>query len=136
MVNLPEHELVWSFTRSGGPGGQHANTSDTRAVVRWDVAGSAALTDAQRARLLERWKPRLTAQGVLILSADSHRSQTRNRAEVLQRLQALLDAGLAPPPPARRATRPSRAATEQRLGAKHRRSERKQERRKPSSEDY
>lgn len=129
---VPEAELAWTFTRSGGPGGQHANTSDTRAVLRWDVGRSAALTDVQRRRVLRRLAHRLTDDGVLILAADTHRSQTRNREEAVRRLRALLDTALAPPPPPRRPTRPSRSAVERRLAAKRYRAERKALRRPPA----
>jgi ribosome-associated protein len=119
-IVVPEAELVERFSHSSGPGGQSVNTSDTRVELRWDVANSAALTDAQRARLLDRLAGRLVG-GILIVTASEFRSQWRNRQAARARMSALLAEGLRPPPAARRATRPSRAARERRLtGKKHR----------------
>ncbi len=120
-------ELSWRFGRSGGPGGQHANTSDTRAEVRFDVAASPSLGPRQRARLLERLGPVVTAA-----AADS-RSQARNRELALERLRSKLAAALRVTRP-RRPTRPGMAARERRLEDKRRRSERKQARRRPDEE--
>jgi ribosome-associated protein len=115
-------------SRSGGPGGQHANTSDSRVEVRFSVADSTALGPRQRARLLERLGPVVRA-----VASDS-RSQARNRAVALERLSARLAGGLAVDPP-RRPTRPSRGAKEARLREKQRRSARKQDRRRPGPDD-
>lgn len=120
---IPVAELRWRFTRSGGPGGQHANTADTRVEVRFDIAGSPSLTDAQRARLLERVGPEARA-----VAADS-RSQARNRELAMERLAERLAEGLVVPTQ-RRATRPSRGSVNRRLEAKRHRSERKASRRR------
>jgi ribosome-associated protein len=120
-------ELSWRFGRSGGPGGQHANTSDTRAEVRFDVASSPSLGPRQRARILDRLGPVVTAA-----AADS-RSQARNRELALERLRSKLAAALRVERP-RRPTRPGTAARERRLEDKKRRSERKQARRRPDEE--
>jgi ribosome-associated protein len=125
---IPRSELEWRVSRSGGPGGQHANTSDSRVEVRFSVADSTALGPRQRARLLERVGPVVRA-----VAADS-RSQARNRAIALDRLVARLAAGLATEP-ARRPTRPSRGAKQRRLRDKRHRSERKQSRRRPDLGD-
>lgn len=125
---IPLDELEWRVSRSGGPGGQHANTSDTRVEVRFSVADSAALGPRQRARLLERCGPVVRA-----VAADS-RSQARNRVVALERLATRLAAGLAVDPP-RRPTRPSRGAKERRLQEKRLRSDRKQGRRPPDPGD-
>lgn len=125
---IPLDELEWRVSRSGGPGGQHANTSDTRVEVRFSVVDSAALGPRQRARLLERCGPTVRA-----VAAES-RSQARNRAVALDRLAARLAAGLAVEP-TRRPTRPSAGAREDRLREKRRRGERKQSRRRPGPED-
>ena len=127
-LRIPESELVWRFSRSGGPGGQHANTSDTRAEVRFDVAGSPSLGPRQRARLLERFGPE-----VRVVAADE-RSQARNRALARERLAARLADALRVATP-RTATRPSRAAVRRRLEAKRRQSARKADRRRPSRDD-
>jgi len=125
---IPLDELEWRVSRSGGPGGQHANTSDTRVEVRFSVADSAALGPRQRERLLERCGPVVRA-----VAADS-RSQARNRAVALERLRARIATGLAVDAP-RRPTRPSRGAREERLREKRRRSEHKQARRPPRADD-
>ena len=128
---LGEDEVALSFSRSGGPGGQHVNTSSTKVELRFDVAGSPSLSPTQRARALARLRPRLTAEGVLILSASEERSQTRNREAALARLVAILRDAVAPPPPPRRPTRPSASARRKRLDAKRRRGQQKTLRRQP-----
>jgi ribosome-associated protein len=127
-VSIPEAELRWRFSRSSGPGGQGVNTADSRVELVFDVAASTAFTPAQRARVLERLSGRLV-DGVLTVVASEYRAQLRNRAAARARLAAMLRQALAPDPPPRRATRPSRAARERRLADKHRRTFTKQLRR-------
>ena len=112
-LTVPESELHEQFSRSSGPGGQSVNTTDSRVELEYDVRTSAALTDAQRARLLSRL-PEPTVRIV----ASEYRSQHRNRVAARERLADLLREALAPPPPPRRPTRPSRGAKERRLKAK------------------
>jgi ribosome-associated protein len=119
--------VTWTATRSGGPGGQHANTSDTAVTASLDVA-AAGLPDAVRARVTARLGPVVTAR-----AADT-RSQWRNRQLAWERLAARLDAAARPPGPARRPTRPSRTAVAERLEGKRRRSEVKRHRRRPVEE--
>jgi len=119
-VLIPERELGWRFSRSGGPGGQGVNTTDSRVELLFDVAASTTLTEQQRARVLQRLSNRLV-DGVLTVVASEYRSQLRNREAARARLAAMLRAALAPDPPARRPTRPSRAARERRLADKRRR---------------
>lgn len=126
-VVVPAAELRWRFSRSSGPGGQHANTSDTRVSLSLDVARSRAFGQVRRERILERMSGRLTA-GVVTVTAEEHRSQARNREMARERLAALLAEAMAPPPRGRRATRPSRAARERRLSAKRRRGDLKRSR--------
>jgi ribosome-associated protein len=123
-VVIPDAELRWRFSRSSGPGGQHVNTSDTAAEVRFDVARSEALPPAYRDRALQRLAGRL-ADGVLAVRAEGSRSQLRNREAAKRRLAALLDEATAPPPGRRRPTKPGRAARERRLRDKKRRAETK-----------
>ena len=122
MIDLDE--LEWQTSRSGGPGGQHANTSDTRVTVTFDVAASRSLGPRQRARLLERLGP------VVRATASDTRSQARNREVALERLRARLEEGLRVVRP-RRATKPTKAARTRRLDAKRRQSDRKRDRRAP-----
>jgi ribosome-associated protein len=130
---IPDAELAERFSRSSGPGGQSVNTTDSRVELRWDIAGSAALTDDQRDRLLAALGPRLV-DGALTIVASEHRSQRQNRTAARARLAHYVTDALAPPPPARRATRPSRAARARRLEAKRHRSDIKTARRRPTSE--
>ncbi|MFZ1490715.1 MAG: alternative ribosome rescue aminoacyl-tRNA hydrolase ArfB [Ilumatobacteraceae bacterium] len=125
---IPLDELDIRATTSGGPGGQHANRSHTAIVVRFDVAASPCLDEAQRERLLERLGPVVTAR------SSTERSQARNRELALERLADKLRRALLVTPP-RRATRPTRASVTRRLDAKRRHSTRKADRRPPSAAD-
>jgi ribosome-associated protein len=124
---IPMEELEWRFSASGGPGGQHANTSNTKAEVRFDVAGSPSLGPRQRARLLERLGP------VVRVVASDERSQARNRDLALARLAARLADGLRIDP-VRHPTRPRPSARLNRLTDKRRRSETKRLRARPGDE--
>ena len=124
-LTIPENELVWQFSRSGGPGGQHANTSDTRVDVRYDIEESAVLSDHQRSRLAEQFG----AEARVIV--DRHRSQWKNRVEARSQLAGRIRAALAPPKAPRRATRPTRGSKRRRLEAKRQQSEKKANRRRP-----
>jgi ribosome-associated protein len=130
---IPDAELVERFSRSSGPGGQSVNTTDSRVELRWDIAASAALSDLQRARLLDRLADRLV-DGVLAIVASEQRSQLHNRTAARGRLRLLVSQALLPPPPQRRATRPSRAAKQRRVEAKRQRGQLKVNRRKPPME--
>jgi len=127
-VLIPERELRWRFSRSSGPGGQSVNTADSRVELSLDVAHTSALGPVQRARALERLHGRLV-DGVLTVRASAQRSQLQNREAARERLATVLAKAIAPPPPARRATKPSRAATERRIAAKKRRAKTKRLRR-------
>jgi ribosome-associated protein len=128
---LPLEELEWRFSGSGGPGGQHANTANTRVEVRFDVASSPSLTPDQRQLLLDRVGP------VVRVVVSDERSQLRNRELALSRLADRLAAGLRVETP-RRPTRPTLAAKRRRLEAKRRRAQQKRDRqgrRQPGSGD-
>ena len=133
-LRLPRAELDIRASRSGGPGGQHVNTSSTRIEVWWDVAGSPSLTDEQRARLLARLATRLDGEGRLRIVASESRSQLRNREAAVERLAEIVAAALRVAKPRKR-TKPSRAAKAARLEAKRRRSATKRERRRPRPDD-
>ena len=123
----PAEELRWRFSRSGGPGGQAVNTTDSRVELVFDLAATQALPPLLKERALARLGPRLVA-GELVVVASEHRSQWRNRQAARRRLQALLEEALRPPPPPRRPTRPSRGSVERRLEAKRRRASIKSQR--------
>jgi len=127
-VRIPEAELSWRFSRSSGPGGQSVNTSDTRAELSFDVARASSLPEQLRTRAMERLAGRLV-DGVLTVAGSEQRSQLQNREAAERRLVELLRAAVAPPPPTRRPTRPSRGARERRLQVKRQRSELKRQRR-------
>jgi ribosome-associated protein len=127
-VVIPAAELTWRFSASGGPGGQHVNTSNTRAEVRFDIAGSPSLSPAVRRRLQER-----LGDSVAVAASD-HRSQSRNRELARQRLASRLGAALRVDAP-RRPTRPTQGAQRRRLEAKRRQGLRKRERRARGDDD-
>jgi len=114
---LPGAELVERFSRSSGPGGQSVNTTDSRVELVFDVASSTALSDAQRRRVLTRLAGQLV-DGTVVMVASEHRSQHRNRVAARERLADLLRRALAPPPPSRRPTKPTRGSQRRRLQAK------------------
>jgi ribosome-associated protein len=126
-LTIPVSELRWRFTASGGPGGQHANTANTKVELRFDIERSPSLGPRQRERLLERYGPEVR------VVASSERSQTRNRSEAMERLAELLAAGLHIERP-RVATRPGRGAVKRRLEDKGRRSATKRDRQRPGTD--
>ncbi len=125
---IPLREVVLRASRSGGPGGQHANVTASRIEAVFDVAASSSLTEEQKHRITARAGSRVVAV------AQDARSQARNRELALARLRRRLSAALAVQRP-RRATRPSHTAVQRRLESKRRQAERKRGRRAPSSED-
>jgi ribosome-associated protein len=127
-LTIPAAELSWRFSRSSGPGGQGVNTTDSRVELSWDLAGSPILPAALRDRAIERLGDRLV-NGVLTVTASEHRSQLRNREAAAARLAGIVAGAIAPPPRARRATRPSRGAVERRIADKKRRGQIKRNRR-------
>ncbi|QNE13122.1 alternative ribosome rescue aminoacyl-tRNA hydrolase ArfB [Pseudarthrobacter sp. NBSH8] len=132
-LTIPASELRWRFSRSSGPGGQHVNTTDSRAELSWNIAGSAALSDDQRQMLLTRLGPRLVT-GIVTVASSEQRSQLRNRETALAKLTELVAEGLAPEGPKRRATKPTRGSNRRRLAAKEQRSTTKRQRQRPSAE--
>jgi ribosome-associated protein len=123
-VSLPEAELMWRFSRSSGPGGQHVNTSDSQVELRFDLARTEALPEVWKQRALERLAGRLV-DGVVVVRASEHRSQWRNRETAAVRLAALLAEATAPPPKPRKPTRIPRGINERRLREKKQRAETK-----------
>lgn len=127
-VAIPRSELVYRATRSGGPGGQHVNTSSTRIELLWDFAHSRALDDESKRRIGEKLAARLDADGNVRVVASDRRSQQQNREAAEERLAELIRRALTVPK-ARKKTKPPRAAKEKRLADKRHRSERKRQRR-------
>jgi ribosome-associated protein len=125
---VPLHEIVIRASRSSGPGGQHANVTDSRIEAVFDVAASSTLSDEQKSRLIARLGPRVVAV------AQDARGQARNRELALERLRRRLAGALVVQQP-RRPTRPTKATTQRRLEAKRRQSERKRDRRRPGDGD-
>jgi ribosome-associated protein len=132
-IAIPRTELTYRATRSGGPGGQHVNTSSTRIELLWNPTTSAAVDDAARALILERLTGRLDAEGNVRIVASDSRSQRQNRERADARLTELLRGALLVKKK-RRPTRPSRAAKEARLQEKRRRSTKKRDRRRGPEE--
>jgi len=127
-LSIDEGEIEESFVRSSGPGGQNVNKVSSAVQLRFDARRSLSLPEDVRARLMRLAGSRLTRDGVLIINAQRHRTQARNRAEALGRLVELVRrAAIAPR--LRRATKPTKAARERRIEAKKRRGGLKESRR-------
>jgi ribosome-associated protein len=120
-LTIDDAELTFRTSRAGGPGGQHVNRTESRVEVRFDVARSPSLTDAQRARLLTALRSRLTGDGELVVVSQDERSQLRNKEIAVARLCAILARALHVDAP-RRPTRPTRASKLRRLDGKTKRS--------------
>ncbi|MEV4951124.1 alternative ribosome rescue aminoacyl-tRNA hydrolase ArfB [Paenarthrobacter nitroguajacolicus] len=131
-LTIPAAELHWRFSRSSGPGGQHVNTTDSRAELMWNVTGSATLTDEQRSLLLKRLGRKLVG-GTITVTASEERSQLRNREIAVAKLVELIRAGLVPES-VRRASKPTRGSARRHRVAKELRSATKQQRRRPAAE--
>ncbi len=132
-LTIPPNELMFSFARSAGPGGQNVNKVNSKAVLHWNVRQSQCLPDDVKHRFLIRYARRMNHQGELVLSSQTHREQARNVAECGQKLRDLVLAVLTPPR-SRKKTRPTRASVERRLQQKRHQGQRKQNRRYRSDE--
>lgn len=133
-LTIPRAEIDFRASRSGGPGGQHANTSSTRVEVLWNVARSAVLDEKQRARLLQRLDNRINAEGVLQVASSEQRSQLQNREAAETRLAELVRKALQKRR-RRKPTRPTRASKERRLKEKKHRGRIKEKRGKVDPSD-
>jgi ribosome-associated protein len=127
-LQVPDAELEWSYVRSGGPGGQNVNKVASKAVLRWNVAATAALPPDVKARLLAQQRGRVTTEGDLLVTSQRFRDQERNREDCLEKLRAMVTAATVAPK-VRKKKKPTRASKERRLAAKKHRSAVKKQRR-------
>ena len=130
-VSIPRHELQYRASRAGGAGGQHVNTSSTRIELLWNLAATQALDDEARARVSTKLASRLDGEGNVRVVSSARRSQAQNKEAAESRLAELVRGALVVPK-RRKATKPTRASKEVRLGQKRKRSETKRQRRSDS----
>jgi ribosome-associated protein len=133
-IRIPLDEFVWSFARSGGPGGQNVNKVASKAVLRWDFEHSPSVPDDVKARFRERFPSRLTTEGEVVVTSELTRDQGRNREDCLAKLADLLRS-VARPPKVRRPTKPTKGSQRRRVEAKRRQSTRKAGRRAPGGDE-
>jgi ribosome-associated protein len=133
-IRIPLDEFEWSFARSGGPGGQNVNKVASKAVLRWNFAGSPSVPDDVKARFRAKFPTRLTTEGEVVLASELTRDQGRNREDCLEKLAELLRTA-AVPPKVRRPTRPTKGSQKRRVEAKRRQSVRKSTRRTPGGDE-
>ncbi len=119
-IHLADSEIQLSFIRASGPGGQNVNKLSSAVQLRFDVASSPSLPEAVKARLIPLAGQRLTNDGVLVITAQTQRSQERNKAEAIERLVALIRAAAKPLVP-RRPTKPTKGSKQRRMDGKARR---------------
>ncbi|NBO93023.1 MAG: aminoacyl-tRNA hydrolase [Planctomycetia bacterium] len=129
--HIPDEELIWTFARSGGPGGQNVNKVNSRAVLHWRLGANTSLPPHVRDRIRALERNRLTTEGDLLLQSQTHRTQERNREACLERLADIVRRALIVPR-VRYATKPTRGSQLRRLEAKKARGRTKQERRGPN----
>ena len=134
-IALDDSELEFAFLRASGPGGQNVNTVATAVQMRFDARRSPSLPNDVSTRLQKLAGSRLTLDGVIVISANRHRTQERNKADAIERLVTLIAKAAEPPPPPRKKTKPSKAAKARRVDAKTRRGSVKAMRGRPGGED-
>jgi ribosome-associated protein len=133
-ILIPDEELIFSFARSGGPGGQNVNKVASKAILHWDLSSNTSLPPEVKERLRARQSGRLTTEGALVIQSQRFRDQAKNIEDCREKLRAMVLEVLHPPRP-RKATKPSKGSKQRRLEAKRQQSQRKAGRRRPSGED-
>ena len=133
-ITIPDEELVFTFSRSSGPGGQNVNKVNSKATLRWEVVKSRALPEAVKIRFCQQQAHRINQLGHLVISSQRNREQLRNSQDCLEKLRGMIEEALRPPK-IRKATRIPRGVNQRRLKNKKQRSEKKQSRRSPRMDD-
>ena len=133
-IIIPDEELLFSFARSGGPGGQNVNKVASKAILHWNLVVNATLPPDAKQRLLSQEANRITTEGELVIQGQRFRDQGQNIEDCLAKLRAMILRALHPPRP-RRATKPTRGSKQRRLAGKKQQSQRKASRRQPSAEE-
>jgi len=132
-IAIPDDEFIWSYVRAGGPGGQNVNKVSSKALLRWNAAGSPSVPDVVKSRVLALNRKRITATGDLLITGQRFRDQERNRTDCLEKLAEIIREA-STLPKQRRATKPTRGSHRRRLAAKKHRSAIKSNRR-PANEE-
>ena len=133
-IQISFTEFDFSFSRSGGPGGQNVNKVNSKVTLRWNVAKSAALPSDVRERFVQKYRRRITTDSEFVIHSERYRDQGRNVADCLEKLRELL-LEVAVAPKSRKPTKPTKGSKERRLKEKRAASERKVRRRKPGLDD-
>ncbi len=133
-IQIPFTEFDFSFSRSGGPGGQNVNKVNSKVTLRWNIAKSATLPGDVRERFVQKHRRRITIDGEFVMHSERYRDQGRNVADCLEKLRELL-LEVAVAPKMRKVTKPTKGSKERRLKEKRAVSERKVRRRKPGFDD-
>lgn len=130
-IQIPDTEFQFAFARSGGPGGQNVNKVNSKAILNWDLTRTPSLPEGVRERFLTRYGRRITKDGLLQITSQRYRDQSRNVDDCRAKLVELI-LSVAVAPVKRKASKPSQGARQRRLNEKHERSDRKQSRRRPT----